>query len=179
MVRTLGKEAGKDAQPDGGDMLDEDANDEAERYRIRLSKWRQGAFNAVMSPIFFYLVGMCQIIRSPLRHFMLFVQKRAKEGQCLFHLVTGKIEEICEEFRQVFDHLPHLMNEAMRLSGCDTELTGRDQKMLRLLTRKLLTQHWGGFMRRIAKPLSQRLAEIALLLYHLQDPVLVALSYVR
>ena len=73
----------------------------------------------------------------------------------------------------MFDHLPHLMNEAMRLSGCDTELTGRDQKMLRLLTRKLLTQHWGGFMRRIAKPLTQRLAEITLLLYHLHDPYFV------
>ena len=138
-------------------VLDELGADDTAAYRIKLSKWKQGTFHCIQCPLFWYLVGICRIVRSPLRHFMLYVQKQtaAHAGECLFHLVTGKLTEFKEEFREAFRSLPELMHAAMKMSGCDT-LPEEDIAKLRLVTRKLLLQHWAAFMRRVIKPLSQR-----------------------
>ena len=141
--------------------LDELGCDDSKAYRIKLSKWKQGTMQAIMCPVFWFLIGMCRIIRSPLRHFMLYIQRQAAEcaGESLFHLVTGKLDEFNRDFQRVFDQLPDLFKKAVEISGC-SKLPDKEIDNLHMLVRKLLLQTWSAFRRRVAKPLSQCLVDI-------------------
>ena len=138
-------------------VLDEIAFDDTTAYRIKFSKWYQGAFDSIQCPLFWYLIGICRVIRTPLRHFMLYVQKQATQspGETVFHLVTGKLNEFNREFERVFANLPDLMATALDISDCTSKLTDLDIQRVKLITRKLLLQTWAAFRRRVAKPLSQ------------------------
>ena len=48
---------------------------------------------------------------------MLFVQKGAKLGDCMFSLVTMKLDEFTAEFRALFEKLPEIVDKALQLSG--------------------------------------------------------------
>ena len=137
-------------------VLDESACDDSAAYRIKFSKWNQGSFDAIQCPIFWFLVGICRVIRSPLRHFMLYVQKQAAEcaGECVLRLVTGKLDDFNRDFETVFENLPNLVETALEISGC-MKLAEVDINRLKMVTRKLLLQSWSAFRRRVVKPLSQ------------------------
>ena len=146
----------KDKEDETAMALDELGCDETAAYRIRFSKWNQGAFHAIQCPLFWFLIGICRVVRSPLRHFMLFLQKQAAEcpGECVFHLVTGKLDEFNEDFRNVFSNLHTLIETSLDISGC-RQLSDLDIARVKMLVRKLLLQTWSAFRRRVAKPLAQ------------------------
>ena len=143
----------------GGDgVLDDTREDETAAYRLRLSKWAQGTKNAATSCIFWFLLYCCRTLRSPLRHFMLLVQKETKAGACMFKLVTGKLDELTKEFQTLFARLPEIVNRALHLSGCLHEekgLNASDINQLRFIALRLLMLHWAAFRRRIIRPLQQ------------------------
>ena len=100
-----------DADPDAGtDALNPDAADDTAAYRLKLSKWYQGTFTAIQHPIFWFLMNICRCLRSPMRHFFLFVQQQAKncnEGEVLRQLVTGKLDELQDEYRELHKPQPN------------------------------------------------------------------------
>ena len=137
-------------------MLDEIAVDAAKEYNVRLSKWKQGAFSAIMCPIFWYLLYMCRVVRGPLRHFMAYVQKHSSKGDCLFNLVTGKLDEFAAEYTKLFQNFSQITETAINLAGC-AQFNPDDLAGLKLVAHKLICQQWAAFHRRIYKPLQQSL----------------------
>ena len=149
---------------DDEDVLDQDTADDTKAYHIKLSKWYQGAFNAVQHPLFWFLLYICRTMRAPLRHFFLFVQKHAENcnaGQVMLALVTGKLDEIEEEYRVLQRNLTAIVAKAAELSGCQELFQHDDAAMsaIDLLARKICFQQWASFQRRILFPLKQHLGE--------------------
>lgn len=140
-------------------VLDEIGIDETRAYQIKLSKWKQGALEAIMCPIFWYLLYICRVIRGPLRHFMAYVQKHSCKGECLFNLVTGKLDEFLDDFTKLFKNFNQITDAAFKLSGCD-KLDAHDLAGLKTISHKLLCQQWATYQRRIYKPLQQYLAQV-------------------
>ncbi|CAE7248261.1 unnamed protein product [Symbiodinium sp. CCMP2456] len=96
--------------------------------------------------------------KAAYRHFMLFVQKGARDGQCMFNLVTGKLEQITKEFQVLFENLPGIVSQAMSLSGClrsEGGLSDSDVVHMRYIALRILLMHWAAFRRRIIRPLEQ------------------------
>ncbi|CAE7270658.1 unnamed protein product [Symbiodinium sp. CCMP2592] len=152
-----GGQGGEDAA-DHAIVLDDVKEHETDAYRLKLSKWSQSAMNTITSPIFWCLLYLCRALRSPLRHFMLFVQKGAKLGDCMFRLVTMKLDEFTAEFSALFQKLPEIVDKALQLSGCFHETKGlshADIVRMRYLALRLLLLHWAAFRRRIIRPLRQ------------------------
>ena len=139
-----------------GDTKDEGPVEEDEADSI--SKWCSGSMKAITSCIFWCLLYLCRTLRSPLRHFMLFVQKGARDGECMFNLVTGKLEQITREFKLLFENLPGIVSKALSLSGClrsDGGLSDSDVVHMRYIALRILLMHWAAFRRRIIRPLEQ------------------------
>ena len=152
-----GGRGGEDAA-DHAIVLDDMKEHDTDAYRLKLSKWSQSAMNTITSPIFWCLLYLCRALRSPLRHFMLFVQKGAKLGDCMFSLVTMKLDEFTAEFRALFEKLPEIVDKALQLSGCFHETKGlshADVIRMRYIALRLLLLHWAAFRRRIIRPLQQ------------------------
>ena len=129
-------------------------------YRLKLSKWCHGAMQAITSSIFWCLIYLCRALRGPLRHFMLIVQQEARAGECLFKLVTSRLDELTNEFKALFVNLPKIVDKALSLAGCygtDTSpgLDAADIVKLRYIALRLLLLHWAAFRRRIIRPLQQ------------------------
>ena len=142
------------------DALNPDAADDATAYRLKLSKWYQGTFNAIQHPIFWYLMNICRCLRSPMRHFFAFVQQQAKnnnEGEVLRQLVTGKLDELHDEYRELHNSLNQIISRAVELSGCDKlfENDPAGLEALSLVARKICFQQWASFQRRIYYPMQQ------------------------
>ncbi|CAE7519101.1 unnamed protein product, partial [Symbiodinium microadriaticum] len=108
--------------PDDG-VLDTESADDTRVYRIKLSKWFQGTFNAIQHPLFWFLLYVCRCMRGPLRHFFAFVQLQSKNcnaAQVVQQLVTGKLDEFLNEYRILYDRMNDIVLKAMELSGCDS-----------------------------------------------------------
>ncbi|CAE7487703.1 unnamed protein product [Symbiodinium natans] len=154
-------EAAATAKPEDGNEamgLDDLRENEAASYRIRLSKWCQGSMNAITSCIFWCLLYLCRTLRSPLRHFMLIVQKEARGGECMFKLITSKLQQLINEFQNLFRKLPAIVSQALQLSGCLDPVSGladREIQHMRYVALRLLLMHWAAFRRRIVRPLQQ------------------------
>ena len=89
---------------------------------------------------------------------MLVVQKGARDGECMFNLVTGKLEQITREFKVLFENLPGIVSKALSLSGClrrDGDLSDSDVVHMRYIALRILLMHWAAFRRRIIRPLEQ------------------------
>ena len=101
-------------------------------------------------------------MRSPLRHFLAFVQLHAQKnnsGEVIKQLVTGKLDELQEEFRVIFHNMDKITARAAEMSSCN-ELFRSDPSGLRkleLIARKVVFQQWSAFQRRILYPLRQLL----------------------
>ena len=140
--------------------LDPNHADDTRAYRIKLSKWYQGTVQSIQNPIFWYLLSISRCFRSPLRHFLAFVQlhaQRNNSGEVMKQLVTWKLDELNEEFRVLFESVDQISARAMDLAGCD-QLLDKDpaaRDKLELIARKLLFQQWSAFQRRILHPLRQ------------------------
>ena len=142
------------------DDLDPDAADAAAAYKIKMSKWYKGTFDAIQNPLFWYLMTICRCFRRPLRHFFCFVQQQAKnsnEGEVLRQLVTHKLEELQEEYRVIHNNLNQIIARAMETSGCDQRFKDDPAAVdsLAFLARKVCMQQWASFQRRIYYPLQQ------------------------
>ena len=143
-------------------MLDTEGADETRAYRIKLSKWYQGTFDCIQHPIFWYLIAICRCLRGPLRHFFAFVLDNARQrnsGRALLQLVTGKLDELHDEFRVLSQNIGQIITGAMEMSGCD-RLFADDpdgKASLALIAQKVLFQQWSSFQRRILYPLQQLL----------------------
>ena len=147
--------------PDDG-VLDTESADDTRVYRIKLSKWFQGTFNAIQHPLFWFLLYVCRCMRGPLRHFFAFVQLQSKNcnaAQVVQQLVTGKLDEFLNEYRILYDRMNDIVLKAMELSGCDSlfkdDMEG--QAALSLMARKVCYQQWASFQRRICYPMQQQL----------------------
>ncbi|CAE7386592.1 unnamed protein product [Symbiodinium natans] len=149
------------AAGDGGDsglVKESDGMDDVASYKIKLTKWCTGTLRAVTSCVFWCLLFLCRTLRSPLRHFMLFVQKESRGGECMFKLITSKLGQITREFQTLFHRLPEIVSQAMHLSGCLDDqkgLSDRDVLHMRYVALRLLLMHWAAFRRRIIRPLQQ------------------------
>ena len=89
---------------------------------------------------------------------MLIVQKEARAGECMFKLVTGRLDELTREFQSLFHQLPEIVDGALSLSGCLDPQHGLDDSditKLRYIALRLLLLHWAAFRRRIIRPLQQ------------------------
>ena len=89
---------------------------------------------------------------------MLVVQKGARDGECMFNLVTGKLEQITREFKVLIENLPGIVSKALSLSGClrrDGGLSDSDVVHMRYIALRILLMHWAAFRRRIIRPLEQ------------------------
>ena len=144
------------------DVLDCNAADDSRAYHLKLSKWYQGTFDSIRHPIFWYLLTIARCMRSPLRHFLAFVQLHAQKnnsGEVIKQLVTGKLDELQEEFRVIFHNMDKITARAAEMSSCN-ELFRNDPSGLRkleLIARKVVFQQWSAFQRRILYPLRQLL----------------------
>ena len=142
------------------DALDPSAADDAKAYRIKLSKWFRGTFDSIQHPIFWFLINIARCMRSPLRHFLAFVQLHAQKnnsGQVIKQLVTGKLDELQEEFRVLFQNMDQITARAIEMSGCDKLFQDDPAGLhkLALIARKVVFQQWSAFQRRILYPLRQ------------------------
>ena len=144
-------------------VLDTESADDTRVYRIKLSKWFQGAFDAIQHPLFWFLLYVCRCMRGPLRHFFAFVQLESKNcnaAQLVQQLVTGKLDEFLNEYRILYDRMNDIVLKAMELSGCDSLFRDdtEGQAALSLLARKVCYQQWASFQRRICYPMKQQLS---------------------
>ena len=147
-------------QDDAGlDALDECAADDSATYKLKLSKWYQGTFDAIQNPIFWMLLQICRCLRSPLRHFFAFVQKRQPEGETLKALITEKLEQLNDEFMLLHRNMNDIVKRAMEFSGCDKAFSDDPEtvRAIYVMARKLCFQQWASFQRRIFFPLQQNL----------------------
>ena len=143
---------------EGLDSNSKDRDDERAAYRLTLTKWAKGSMAAITSCIFWVLLYLCRALRGPLRHFMLLVQKEARAGECMFKLVTGKLDQLTREFQTLFENLPEVVNKALAIAGCldpDKGLSNADILKVRYIAMRLLLLHWAAFRRRIIRPLQQ------------------------
>ena len=91
---------------------------------------------------------------------MAFVQLHAGKnnaGEVMKQLVTGKLDELHEEFRVLFQNMDAIIRRALEMSGCDNLFCDdpAGQRALALLARRVLFQQWSSFQRRIMYPLRQ------------------------
>ena len=79
-------------------LLDEDSR---ASYNLKMSKWANGACQAVLSSLFWLLLECKQKIREPLAHFSFWCQSlQTKQGRgVIIELVTGKAEQFLKEFQ--------------------------------------------------------------------------------
>ena len=149
---------GKNIDDDGADDdLDGEGAAERKSYRLKLSRWYKGAFYAIKNPIFWFCLYMCRVVRRPLTHFYLYLQKVGQNnnsGKALFHLVCHKLDEFKHEYHQLLTHLDSILEEALRLSDCSA-LPNDVVMSLKLMGWKLILQQWSALERRIVKPLQQ------------------------
>ena len=76
----------------------------------------------------------------------------------MFKLVTGRLDQINQEFKELFQKLPEVVNGALSLSGCLDEsrgLKGQDITHMRYIAIRLLLLRWAAFRRRVIRPLQQ------------------------
>ena len=95
-----------------------------------------------------------------MRHFFAFAQQQAKnnnEGEVLRQLVTGKLDELQDEYRELHNSLNQIISRAVELSGCDKffEHDPAGLEALSLVARKICFQQWASFQRRIYYPMQQ------------------------
>ena len=155
-----GSKSSKNIDDDDADDDNEiSGHDAAERksYRLKLSRWYKGAFYAIKNPVFWFCLYMCRVVRGPLTHFYLYIQKASQcnnSGKALFHLVCHKLDEFQHEYHQLLANLGSILDEALRLSDCNT-LPEDVVESLKLMGWKLVLQQWSALQRRIIKPLRQ------------------------
>ena len=99
-------------------------------------------------------------MRGPLRHFFCFVQEQAKNaniGQVVLKLVTFKLDELQNEYRNLLNRINEIVRRAAELSGCDRLFKDDPASMtsLALIARKVCYQQWAAFQRRIYIPMQQ------------------------
>ena len=99
------------------------ADEEAEEYRAKATKWNADVLAAVADPKWFFTMMLSHRARQPLRHFYLSLQKHSelKDDSMdpqnvgyMAHLVWGKAETFASEFSGMLrkDHWNHLLDEA-------------------------------------------------------------------
>ena len=153
-------QVGEDLAAKARALVADDDYAEGAAYRLKLSKWCHGAMQAITSSIFWCLLYLCRTLRGPLRHFMLIVQQEARAGECLFKLVTSRLDDLTKEFQVLFANLPKIVDKALSLAGCygtdsTPGLDASDITKLRYIALRLLLLHWAAFRRRIIRPLQQ------------------------
>ena len=137
------------------DLLDN--VDERAGYNIKMTKYSTGALAAVPSDVFWCLMRLVHTARGPLRHFFLWCQKYARKRP-LLRLVTGKADQIQQEFTHLFQSLDIWVDAAINEMHIDLPPTIRT--LLRGLCAKLVLTGCGGFEMRIGSMVRKPLDHI-------------------
>ncbi|CAE7824385.1 unnamed protein product [Symbiodinium sp. CCMP2456] len=135
----------KTAEKPAADLLDTQSDREA--YRLKLTKWADGALCTVRSSIFWMILHVSEKVRSPLSHFLAWVQK-ASNDRMIQQLVTHKAAEFQLEFDQLLQTFDTWFAETVQEARAHD--VPRDiMTLLRTLSFKLLVHASGSFHMRI------------------------------
>ena len=125
-------------------LMDDDARD---AFRLKLTKWANGAFAAVRCSFFWVLLRLQHEVRGPLSYFLCWCQKHSND-EMLLKLVTHQADHVMKMFdklAQTFDTWFDDAMKEMQARDLPQELVG----MIKSFTFKQLTSAAGGFHLRV------------------------------
>jgi hypothetical protein len=132
--------------------LDEDDVDSASAYRFKMSKWSQTTYTAVSDRCFWFLMFICNEVRSSLSHFYASMLKAAAASQTsggvLFSFVTRIVPTTLAEMAAFTAGLEPWWNKAVESYG--SGLPEAALSILKSAAASLTATESAGFDRRIA-----------------------------
>ncbi|CAE7717143.1 unnamed protein product [Symbiodinium sp. CCMP2456] len=140
-----------DQEKRGADLLDQ--AEEREAYRLKLSKWADGALKTIKSPLFWLFLHVSSQARSPLSHFFAWAQKNSDE-RLIQQLVTGRAQEFQEEFDKLIQTFSTWFAAAAKDAGAEG-LPAELMNLARTLAFKLVVHASASFSMRVTTPMQR------------------------
>ena len=138
--------AGQAANPPAAsDLLGNE--DEMQAYKIKMTKWAEGALCTVRSDVFWLVLHVAHKVRSPLQHFFYFCQANS-DKRLLQQLVVGKAAEFSREFEELIASFDDWFGQAVKQASCEG-LPEDVMTVLRTLSFKMAVHAAGSFHMRI------------------------------
>eukprot|EP00439_Symbiodinium_sp_Y106_P048314 s6257_g6.t1 len=140
-------------QKPGADLLDQ--AEEREAYRLKLSKWADGALKTIKSPLFWLFLHVGSQARSPLSMFFAWAQKNS-DKRLIQQLVTGRAQEFQEEFDKLIQTFSTWFAAAVKDAGAEG-LPAELMNLARTLAFKLVVHASASFSMRVTTQMQRRM----------------------
>ena len=124
-----------------------DTEDDIQSYRLKLSKWANGAFCAIRNSLFWCLLRIVNTAREPLSKFYLFLKKYCND-RLLFRLTIGKGQHYMDQFSNLLETHEQWVSNAIKEANAN-DLPDEIKTMLQTFAFKLVMAAAGSFETRI------------------------------
>ena len=138
-------EAADEPRPGNQDLLG--AEDDRQHYRMKMTKWADGAMKTVRSTLFWLFLAISSRVRSPLNHFFAWCQKNSDE-RLIQQLVMGKAQAFQDEFGELLSTFDSWFDEAVTEAAA-TGLPSDVLELVRTLSFRMVVHAAGSFYMRI------------------------------
>ena len=127
--------------------------EEKQAFRIKMSKWAQGSMAAVQNSLFWLLLHIASVVRTPLSHFFAWAQLNSRR-RMIQQLVTGRAAQFMKEFETLVVSFDSWFADAIKEAKA-FDLPEKVVSLVRTLALKLVVAAAGSFCMRVLEPVQR------------------------